>query len=181
MIPIYGQGFFHLSLEGRLWYTIIFDYYDEKGEYHSLVKSGSRALREELENLRSNMQKLMDEERVIINGAQVRPVVMESFIEVRGDKTRPSIVFITRMDFDIVSGRNVYENFYEPTVAEYDYTVTWIAPPCVKFTSYEGPGRYRLKGNILRIEVEAGRSIDGYESIVFDTSTCGTPYSHSSP
>ncbi len=175
MIPVYGQGFFHISLEGIIWYTIIFDYYDEEKTYYKLLKKGGSKLEEELSILRANMQKLMNEEKIVINGAQVEPIVEKAFIEIRGEPVRPSVIFLTRMNFKPVKGKNVYEDFYEPTKAEYDYSVTWIAPPCVEFVEYDGPGKFTLEGNILKLHVRAGTKIDGYESIIFDTSTCGTP------
>lgn len=175
MIPVYGQGFFYVSLGGVIWYTIIFDYYDEEELYYRLLKRGGQKLREELDELRANMQKLMEEEKIVINGEKVEPVVERAYIEIRGEPVRPSVVFLTRMNFKHIRGRNVYEDFYEPTKAEYDYTVTWVAPPCTKFVEYEGPGRFTLEGNVLRLYVKRGTKIDGYESIVFDTSTCGTP------
>lgn len=175
MIPLYGQGFFHLALDGTIWYTIIFDYLDREKTYYKLVRRGGPALESELSTLRSNMQKLMDEERVVINGVQVKPVVERAFIEVRSDPARPSVVFITRMNFKPLRGRNVYEDFYEATMAEYDYTVTWVAPPCVKFEQYEGPGEYSIYGSILRLSVGAGTKIKGYESLVFDMTNCYPP------
>ncbi len=170
--PVYGQGFFHASLEGRIWYTIVFDYIDEEREYARLLARGGRAVREEEERLRSNMQKLMDEEEVVINGERVRAVVERAFIELRGSPVRASVTFITRMDYKPLPGRNVYEDFYEETRAEYDYTVTWAFPPCVRVLRVESPGDVDVEGSMVRIRVRRGTRIPGYESIVFDASGC---------
>ena len=94
------------------------------------------------------MQKLMDEEKIVINGERVRAIVERAYIEVRGEPKRPSVVFITRINYKPEKGRNVYEDFYEPTVAEYDYTVTWVAPRCVKFLGYEGPGKFKIEDTV---------------------------------
>ncbi len=42
MKPVYGQGFFHVGLDGRIWYTIIFDYIDPERYYYSVVRRGGR-------------------------------------------------------------------------------------------------------------------------------------------
>jgi len=178
--PVYGQGFFFIGLDGRIWYTIIFDYHDPERYYYELLLKGGKRLSDEEAELRSNMQRLMDEEKVSINGERVRPVVERAFVEVRGSPQRPTIVFIVRMDYKPIYGRNVYEDFYEKTRAEYDYTVTWGAPPCGFFESYEGPGSFKIEDNILRLKVRSGTRISGYESVVFNLSNCGTPKPRSS-
>ena len=168
MEPVYGQGFFHLDASRGLYYTIIFDYYDPKMEYYRLLKAGQDSLRAEEENLKRNMQSFMDEERIVINGEDVKATVTRAFIEVRGDRRRPTIVFHVVIPFKPRAGVNVYENFYEPTVAEYDYRVYWILPPGSGFREIVSPGRVTIEGNIAVIHVSKGTKIDGYESVVFE-------------
>jgi len=171
--PIYGQGFFHVCLKGVIWYTIVFDYIDPEREYFNLLKRGGRQLRSELESLKSRMQEFMDEERVVINGSRVRPVVEHAWIEVRGDPLRPSIVFSVRIPYEPSGARLAYEDYYQEEVAEYDYSVHWIYPECVKLVDYDMPGRVSVEPGHLRVDVRKGDRITGYESLIFDTSTCG--------
>ncbi len=170
MIPVYGQGFFTISY-GIINYIIVFDYIDDKGEYRRIM--GDRELIAKEENvLRENMQRLMDEERVIINSLEVRPVVEKAFIELRGSGKRVSITFYTSIPFKPNKGRNIYENFYESTIAEYPYRVYWIALPCIKIESIESPGLVIVNDNISLIQVDRGTRIDGYESVVFTIRDC---------
>jgi hypothetical protein len=165
--PIYGQGFFHVSREA-IFYTIVFDYADEEMEYQRLLSGPPEALRAEEERLRSEMQSLMDSERVIINGERVRPRVIAARAEVRGEPRRSTATFLVEMPWRPRTGVNVYEDFYEPDVAEYDYVVYWLMPPCASIRSYEMPGRVRIEGRLLEVRVRAGTRVEGYESIAFE-------------
>jgi len=172
LTPVYGQGFFTLT-RGAIHYVIVFDYIDDEGEYANLMKRPELIAREE-DALRRNMQKLMDEERVVINSLDVKPSVKKASIEIRGDKKRVSITFYTLIPFKPRIGRNIYENFYEPTVAEYPYTVYWIAEPCIRIDSIEGSGNVRIDDNIAVIRVNRGSKIDGYESVLFTIEECAS-------
>ena len=171
MRPLYGQGFFHVCW-GVIWYTIVFDYEDTEGEYWGILRSGDP--RAEAEELRARMQGFLDEERMLINGEEVRAVVDYVYIDVRGERERSTAVFQVRIPYRPRRGRNVYEDYYEPERAEYPYTVTWILPPCGRILSYEMPGRATLGGGgrILEVRVSAGEAPPGYESLVFDLSEC---------
>ncbi len=170
MEPVYGQGFFTIG-KGVIWYTIVFDYIDEEMYYAGLLERGGGKLREELEMLRANMQRLMDEERVIVNGAETRAEVVGAWVEVRGDPRRPSIVFQSRIPYLARMGRNVYENYYEDTVADYPYTVYWSAMDCVEIESVESSGTVEHGRRVTVIRVRQGEEITGYESVVFNI-TC---------
>ena len=175
MRPVYGQGFFHVCLDGVIWYTIVFEYDDPEREYARLLSIGGLALEEELEGLRSRMQEFIDSEEVYINGKPVRPLVTDAWIELRGDPRRSSVVFRVKMEFTPdPSGRLVYEDYYEEEKAEYDYSVHWIIPECASVVSYEMPGEVRVSRGLLQVYVRRGTRIPGYESIVLDTSNCGT-------
>ncbi len=167
MRPLYGQGFFHVC-RGVIWYTIVFDYEDREALYWRLLRSGDYG--GEVETLRANMQGFLDEERMLINGEEVRAVVDGVYIDVRGEKSRSTAVFEVRIPYKPRRGRNVYEDYYEPEVAEYPYTVTWILPPGSRILDYEMPGRVRLSSDsrILEVRVERGSRIPGYESLVFE-------------
>jgi hypothetical protein len=171
---VYGQGFFHLCLKGVIWYTIVFDYEDPDLEYYELLRRGGRELKEELEAVKDNMQKFLDEERMFINGKRVRAIVRDVWIEVRGIPQRPSLVFSVVIPYTPSSReRLLYEDYYEEEVADYDYTVHWIYPECVKVVDYTMSGKVNLSPGHLRVSVRKGTRISDYESILFDISTCG--------
>ncbi len=166
-VPVYGEGFFHVSLSGVIWYTIVFDYRDFEREYWGLLREGGARLEAEVERLRFEMQRLMDEERIVVNGVDVRARVLSASIEVRGVPVRSSTVFLVVIPFKPRVGVNVYENFYGPTVAGYDYTVYWVLE-CGEFKSVDSPGSVLINGNVVTIRVEKGTRVPGYESVVFE-------------
>ncbi|MDM7274972.1 MAG: hypothetical protein P3X22_002455 [Thermoprotei archaeon] len=166
-VPVYGEGFFHVSLSGVIWYTIVFDYSDVEREYWGLLREGGVRLESEVERLRFEMQRLMDEERIVINGVDVRARVLSAFIEVRGVPVRSSAVFFIVIPFRPRVGVNVYENFYGPAVADYDYTVYWVLE-CGVFKSVDSPGSVSINGNFAVIRVKKGTRVPGYESVVFE-------------
>ncbi len=165
--PLYGQGFLVVH-GGVIGYVIVFDYEDEEMEYQRLLSSGGEGLRREEERLRAEMQSQMDSERVVVNGEDVRPRVVAARVEVRGDPRRSSATFIAEIPWRPRAGVNVYEDFYEPAVAEYDYVVYWVLPGCASLRSYEMPGEVRAEGRVLEVRVRAGTRLDGYESLAFE-------------
>ncbi len=167
VVPVYGEGFFHVSLSGVIWYTIVFDYRDPGRSYWGLLRSGGLLLEAEVERLRFEMQRLMDEERIVVNGSDVRAVVVNASISVRGYPGRSSAIFFITIPFRPRVGFNVYENFYGATRADYDYTVFWVLE-CGDFVRIESPGDVYVSGGFAVIRVKKGTSIPGYESVVFN-------------
>ncbi|MEB3852106.1 MAG: hypothetical protein LRS49_05980 [Desulfurococcales archaeon] len=181
MRPLYGQGFFNVCAGGVIWYTIVFDYEDREALYSRLLRD-PRLAGEEVATLRANMQRFLDEERILVNGSETRARVLHVYIDTRGERRRATAVFTVEIPFRPRPGRNVYEDYYEPERAEYPYTVTWTLPPCASIVSYEMPGRASMPSpSVLEVRVDAGARIRGYESLVFDLSNCQphhTPHPH---
>lgn len=168
IVPVYGEGFFHVTW-GLIYYTIIFDYIDLEGEYYEYVRDPRARRMEERESKRL-MQEAMDSERTIINGVEVRPIVDTVKLHFRGGRRRHSLTFHIRIPYNPLEGVNVYENYYEPSRAEYPYTVYWILPPNGKVRLVESPGRvaFRNRGRIAVIQVKRGTKITGYEAVEFE-------------
>lgn len=116
------------------------------------------------------MQGFIDEEKVIINGSYVRPLVISARIQVRGRSDLSSATFVVEMRYRPVAGTNVYENFYEPDVAEYDYDVYWVMPPGGRVKSFELSGETSVSGDgrVLSARVRSGTRVKGYESVAFE-------------
>lgn len=172
--PVYGQGIFYLFPNGLITYLIIFDYIDPELEYFNLLKNNEDLLDKEIASLKENMQRFLDEEKMLINGKRVKSKVREAWIEIRGDPKRPSIMFLIEMYFEpSLKGRILYEDYYNEETAEYDYTVHWIFPVCIKVLDYNITGYLKLKQGHLEIKVKKGSRTSDYESILFDASSCG--------
>lgn len=160
--PIYGDGFFLITPVG-IYYTIVFDYFDG-GEYWELIRTGGRG--EEERRLREDMQRLTDMERTVVNGREVRVEVVRAFVETRGVRNRSSAIFLLKIPFEPREGLNEYENYYDPSLAEYYYTVRWHTW-CGRIVSVVSPGEVSLEGGVASISVRRGTKVPGYEKISF--------------
>lgn len=165
--PVYAQGFYIMNV-GVTNMVIIFDYVDRGQYYYRLLRQGGEELSRELSTLWDNMQKFMDEEIVRINGERVRPVVVDVYVGLRGAPTRPFIVFLGYFPSPLREGENVYENYYEEEVAEYDYEAVWVLPRGAEILEWYFNGSVETpEPNILRVYVEKGTRVGGREGIKF--------------
>ena len=165
--PLFGQGFFHVA-PGVIYYTIVFDYRDEEEEYYELLRRGGGAVAEEERRLAREMQGELDKEKMLINGARVAPRVVGARIGVRGEPDRSFATFLIEIPWSPRRGANVYEDYYEPDVAEYDYVVYWLFPEGARVRAYDMPGDVSVDGRILTVSVRANTRVPGYESIIFE-------------
>jgi len=165
--PVYAQGFYIVS-RGVVNMVIIFDYVDRGQYYHSLLRRGGDALAREISTVWENMQRFMDEEIVRINGERVRPVIHDVYIGLRGAPTRPYITFLGSFPAPLREGENLYENYYEEEVADYDYEAVWVFPQGVEVLEWHFGGEVETpEPNILRVRVAKGTNVGGREYIKF--------------
>jgi len=164
-IPIYGIGTINVT-KNDIFYVITFDYFDENKEYYNLIKKEMQKKSEE-ERLKTEMQKQINGEKTIINGNYVFPVVKYSKIGVKIPKIS-YVTFYIEIPIKLADGKNTYENIYDETTAEYDYSVTWVLPKCGKFIKIDSPGNHEFENNYAFLYVSKGTKISGYESIVFE-------------
>lgn len=170
-IPLYAQGFFIVDSSGLFNQMVIFDYWDPSG-YYKKISSDEDLLREELEKIKSNMQYFLDCERLLINGEETRPLVKYVSLGFRGKEELPYLFFHIIFKGEIVEGENIYEDYFDEEVAEYDYVVTWIFPLGARVVSADVGVEYSLFENrrLLVYHVKAGTTVRGYEKIVFELS-----------
>ncbi|ABL88448.1 conserved hypothetical protein [Pyrobaculum islandicum DSM 4184] len=165
--PVYAQGFYVVN-PGIVNMIIIFDYLDKGQYYYRLLKRGGEELSKEISTVWENMQRFMDEEVVRINGERVRPMINDVYIGLRGSPNRPYITFIGFFPAPLKSGENIYENYYEEEVAEYDYEAIWIFPQNVEIFEWHFGGNVETpEPYILRVYVEKGTNVGGREYIKF--------------
>lgn len=169
MTPLYATGFFFVRELGLVEQLVIFNYYDPLEEYKSIVEDEKRLV-EEKSLLVRNMQFYLDQEEVTINGERVYPRVVDVEIGFQGDFKHPYILFIIAFHGVFKEGLNVYEDKYEPEIAEYDYRVYWFFPLRARVLAAQLGVPYRLldKCRILVFEVKKGSKISGYERIEFE-------------
>ncbi len=166
MIPIYGYGIFNVC-SNEIVQHIIFEYSDPNRTYLRVVKD-KEALSQELNTLKNNMQYFLDNEIVKINNTRVYPKVIDVDIGFAGGFERPYIKYVIVFDAPLKDGLNVYEDTYEPEVAEYDYVVTWVFPKGSKVVEVNVGFPYKIiNDRVLTFRVHEGSETPGYERIVF--------------
>jgi len=166
VLPIHALGFFHVCRNGLFYETITFDYLDLDEYYYNLEKD---ELEDEFNRLISNMQYFLDKEKIVINGENSKPLVHGIDICFRGSTQRPSTIFLITFQGKLKRGLNIYENYYEESIAPYDFESYWLFPPKSRVVSVDIDGEYDIFGdkNILVIWVKSGEKMRGYERIEF--------------
>ncbi|MCP8309966.1 MAG: hypothetical protein L6M37_04370 [Candidatus Methylarchaceae archaeon HK02M1] len=166
--PIHAHGFFWVSEEGVVNQTIIFDYYDKKGYYASLLLKPDE-YEQEMIKLFHSMQNLLDQEKVLVNGVKYKPKLLTVSLDHRGSENLPCITFLITFRGRIKIGTNTYENFYERGIIEYDYEAYWVFPERTKILEVESSIDYEVVAkNILIMRAIRGDRYSGSERIVFD-------------
>jgi hypothetical protein len=175
LIPIGSTGFFTVYPHGEILQIIEFRYYEETGYYQQIMENHD-LLEKEKRLLRKGMENVLREERILVNGQETRWKVLEPDI-ILVDKNHPILVFHVSIFFDIKDGRNIYEEYYEETIAEYDYQAYWYFPTCMSVLNAEASGEITVyNGNrLVVIKASRGDHIEGYESLLFEN-RCGTHY-----
>ncbi|MCP8307189.1 MAG: hypothetical protein H3Z53_08490 [archaeon] len=166
--PIHAHGFFWVSREGIVNQTIIFDYYDDKGYYASLLHKPDE-YEQEMIKLFYSMQNLLDQEKILMNNIKCKPKVLTVSLDHRGLENLPCITFLITFKGQTKIGSNKYENFYEKGIVEYDYEAYWVFPQRTKILEVESLIEYEIIAkNILIMRARRGDRYSGYEKIVFN-------------
>jgi len=166
IFPVYAQGYFIVCRDGWFQQVIVFDYYDPMHIYSQLSQD-EEALRRELDRLSDNMQSYLDEEEIYVNNVRVRPNIKSVDLTFRGTAVRPSIVFTIVFKGHLYRGENVYEDYYEGEVLEYDYEAYWVFPEKTRILEVRVDTEYEVLGNRVIIWGRKGDKVGGYEMIKF--------------
>ena len=166
--PVFAHGIFVVTEESGVAQTLIYEYIDETSYYWSIIELGDMArLKQEKDLLKRNMQELLEEEEIVFNGVKVKPRVFDVKISAPLP-TSVSFTFLIGFPAPIRKGENVYQNFYEPEVVEYDYNVVWYLPSHVLDVKANFGVPYTLVNNhIILFSVKRGTRTPGYEEIRF--------------
>jgi len=170
--PIHAHGFFWVSQEGLVNQNVIFDYFDEKEYYFSLSHKPNE-YEKEMIKLFHSMQNMLNQEKVLINDIICMPKVRTVSLDFRGSENLPTIIFFITFKGQVKNGLNVYENYYEKGIVEYDYEAYWVFPETTKILGVESSILYEIVSqNILIMKARKGDKYFGYEKIVFDMGSC---------
>lgn len=166
--PTHAHGFFWVSREGIVNQTVVFDYYDDKGYYASILHKPDE-YEQEMIKLLCSMQNLLDQEKILMNNIKCKPKVLTVSLDHRGLENLPCITFLITFKGKIKVGLNTYENFYEKGIVEYDYEAYWVFPKRTKILGVESSIEYEIVAkNILIMRARRGDRYSGYEKILFD-------------
>ena len=167
LTPLHAHGVFHVCLRGGVGEYIVFHYRDNDGYYEKLFLEGFNELMDERKILKENMQVFLEEEEVYFNGRKTTPIVEDVDISLPCRK-EVDFIFIIWFRAFLRPGKNIYENIYEETIAEYDYNVIWRFPPGSRNIWGDVSVPVEVRNNILFFKVKKGVRIGGYEKIGFD-------------
>ncbi len=166
--PLHAHEFMLVSSDGVFNQILNFDYHDPFGFYRSLLKDEEQYYME-MSRLIWNMQSLLDEEEVKVNGKKCRPEVLTVTLDFRGSENLPCITFFVQFKADLKVGMNVYECFYNEEVAEYDYEAYWVFPPGFKVVDVDVKTEKDLvTENVLVLWARVGDSVGCYEKVAFN-------------
>lgn len=167
MRPRYGYGLFNVDSSGEFRQKVVFFYWDPEGELYRAV-STFESRKRELESLRESMQLFVNNERILINGEEVRARVVHVDVGFVANPKRPFIEFLILFKGRLTRGVNRYENYYEAEEVEYDYRVTWVLPEGFKLVRADfGFPHEVVGGRIVVINVKRGATTPGYEFMEF--------------
>ena len=107
IVPLHAESFFFVSNNGEFFQVLIYDYYDEE-EYYRRLSHDEEAFVREVDKLWLNMQSILDEGELYINGVLVRPRVIFMDIQHRGSGTLPYFIWIINFKGKFRRGINIY-------------------------------------------------------------------------
>jgi len=166
--PIHGQSFFTLSYNGVFQQILIFDYFDPDKFYYRILHD-EESYKVEMQKLLNSMNQLLSREEIRINGERVKAEALTINLDFRGEAEKPTISFYIEFAGKLNSnGENVYENRYEPGIAEYDYEVYWFFPEKTKIIEVVTDTNYEIcDDRFLILWARTGDHYGGYERIRF--------------
>ena len=169
--PIHGQAFFTLGYRGVFQQILTFDYLDPDEFYYQILHD-HESYEAEMQSLLDSMNELLSKEEISINGERAEAEALAVNLDFRGEAEKPTISFYIEFAGKLnLRGENVYENRYEPGVAEYDYEVYWFLPKGSKILEVVTSTEYEVYGErFLVMWARLGDRYEGYEKIRFTLS-----------
>jgi len=167
IIPVHAESYFIVERNGTFNQILKYQYLDPEEYFYKLIHR-PREYYNEINRLYSVIKEILREEKVLINGQQVNLDVKFVNIDFIGYVDLPYIVYFIKFKGALKRGINVFEDYYDKTVAEYDYEVYWFFPERTKILEVYVDGDYDLvSNNKLFIWVRKGDRMSGCERIVF--------------
>ena len=164
--PIHAQSFFSVSINGEIHERLSFEYLDPNGYYRSVIQD-TELLRREILKLSTNMQNLLDSERVEINGTRVRSLVNFTDIYLSGESEVVSVIFIIDFAKKFVSGKNIIETWLESEISPYDFEIIWRFPVGTEIVTIDTLLDYEIYRDLVSLWALEGDHVGEYEKMEF--------------
>lgn len=166
LIPLYATGYFRVDVIDGITSVIEYLYHDANCYYYSLIND-SKALMKEIELLKNNFQRFLDEEYVYVNNKKTKGKCLH--VEISAPSCSPVMFyFYNKIGGKIKRGQNQYVNRYSSEEATYPYHFVWWFPEKTVIKKAEFCGtEITIKTNMIIGKVEPGEKLCGEEYIEF--------------
>lgn len=164
--PLHAESYFIVERNGNFNQILKYYFLDPNEYYYSLMHKPEK-YEKEMKRLYNIMKELLSEEKIIINNVHVNPKIEFINIDFIGFVDQPYITYYIKFKGPLKRGFNVFEDYYEKTVAEYDYEIYWFFPDRTRIVEVVVDGDFEVLKNKLFIWARKGDRISGYEKIVF--------------
>ncbi|NWF95270.1 MAG: hypothetical protein HXY34_03925 [Candidatus Thorarchaeota archaeon] len=170
VVPLHADSFFSVSVSGEIHERLCFEYSDPLG-YYRRVTGDEGLFESEIRKLSANLQGFLNEERVEINGEEVRSIVRYADVFMKGDSNVVGIVYL--IDF---AGRfretvNTIETWLEDEDAPYDFEIIWRFPHRTRVEAVETRLQYEVHRDMVVLWANTGDRVGGYERMEFTLPT----------
>jgi len=164
--PIHAESFFSVSSTGEIHERLSFEYLDPEGYYRGVV-TNEDILSEEIIKLSSNMQYFLDQERVEINGEQVKSIVRYTDIFPKGASNVVAVVYLIDFGGNLQIGGNKIQTWLEEESAPYDFEIMWRFPVGTHIVEIDTKLDYEIYRDLVVLWAEEGKAVGGYELMEF--------------
>ncbi len=164
--PIHAESFFSVSSTGEIHEKLSFEYLDPQGYYREVV-SGEDLLSKEIDKLSANLQFFLDQERVEINGEQVKSIVRYTDIFPKGASDVVAIVYLIDFGGRLQIGGNKIQTWLEEELSPYDFEIIWRFPVGTHIVEINSKLDYEVYRDLVVLWAEEGKAVGGYELMEF--------------
>ncbi len=165
--PVHADSFFSVSRFGEVHERLCYEYLDPEGYYRRVIRD-EKLFRKEIEKLSDNMQYFLDQERVEINGKQVRSQVDYCDIFLKGATEVVAIIYLIDFVGKFQKGTNKIETWLEEEQAPYDFEIIWRFPVGTHIREIETTLEFEIYGDLVTLWAQEGDEVGGYEKMEFN-------------
>ena len=165
--PLFASSLFFISRQLEVYQYLCYDYADPAGYYERILHD-EEAFAREVRQLHANMEALLAEERVYINGQRVHQEVVHVDIGLRGAADVPYIQWVIFFQGKPRRGENSLASEVSEEKAPYDIEVLYLLPPGTRIKRVETPMEFEAREPLLLVWARRGDPVGGHEEVIFE-------------